>query len=90
MPNARTRANVTKAVETVESPADRFVRLAEQRMPKVLKGIALLGNLGSSQYEYTPEQRDQLLGTLQSAVLELEGKLKREKSTASYSFKFTV
>lgn len=52
-----------------ESKAQRFIRLANQRVPKVVKGIRNVGNLAlRSQYEYTPDQSAKLVKLLQDEV----------------------
>lgn len=48
-----------------ESKADRFVRLAEARVNKLIKMIRLLGNCSmKSNYEFTKEQVSQIFATL--------------------------
>ena len=69
-----------------ESKRDKFVRLAENRMENVLKGIDLLGNLSnSSAYEYEQADLDKIVRTLKTAVNTLEKKY--ELSTKRDTFK---
>ena len=57
----------------MESKRDKFVRLAENRMNNVLKGIELLGNLSNSNnYEYTQDDLNKIIKSLKSAVSDLE------------------
>jgi len=60
----RKRADVGKP----ETGAEKFVRLAEQRMGNALKYIGLVGNLAGPGYERSPEQVEQILTALQDAV----------------------
>ena len=55
------------AVEN-ETDAQRFVRLAEQRMGNALKYIGLVGNLAGPGYDKTDAQVEQILTALQEAV----------------------
>lgn len=53
----------------VESKAQRFRRLANQRIPKALKVLGNIENLTRKQsYEYTPEQADRIVTVLAAAV----------------------
>lgn len=57
----------------MESKRDKFVRLAENRMNNILKGIELLGNLSNTNnYDYTQEDLTKIIKTLKSAVNDLE------------------
>ena len=57
----------------METKRDKFVRLAENRMNNVLKGIELLGNLSNqNNYEYTQQDLNKIIKTLKEAVNDLE------------------
>lgn len=57
----------------METKRDKFVRLAENRVNNVIKGISLLENLSNSNnYEYTKEDLIKIVKTLKSAVNNLE------------------
>lgn len=43
-----------------ELKSDRFQRLAEARVNKIIKMVRLLGNCSGKAYEYTPEQVNQI------------------------------
>ena len=60
----RKRADVGKP----ETGAEKFVRLAEQRMGNALKYIGLVGNLAGPGYDRTDAQVEQILTALQEAV----------------------
>ena len=50
-----------------EHKDERFIRLAEARVNKIIKMVRLLGNLSwSSNYEYTTDQVAQIFKVLQS------------------------
>jgi len=51
-----------------ETKSEKFIRLCEQRTEKAIKAIELIGNLSSSNYESTHEQRMEVVRQLQSAV----------------------
>jgi len=51
-----------------ETPAEKFVRLAEQRTGQALKYIGLVGNLSGAGYEHTDGQVEQIFTALQGAV----------------------
>ena len=48
-----------------ETKGDRFQRLAEARVNKIIKMIRLLGNLSGVTYEYTGEQVSKIFSALQ-------------------------
>ena len=52
-----------------ESKDERFIRLAEARVNKIIKMVRLLGNLsGSSNYTYTQRQVEQIYTALQTEL----------------------
>jgi len=52
-----------------ETKRQAFQRILEIRLPKILKGITILGNLSrKNQYEYTPAQAIALINSLYKAV----------------------
>ncbi len=56
-----------------ETKREKFVRLAENRVNSVLKGIELLGNLSnSSNYDFNKDDLDKIIKTLKAAVSDLE------------------
>tara|TARA_A100001201_G_C3944685_1_gene157676 strand:- start:173 stop:400 length:228 start_codon:yes stop_codon:yes gene_type:complete len=65
---------------TQETKNQKAVRIAENRLPKVRKGISLLSNLGNSQYELTDEQSHTIIRILKSDIAKLENKLLNRKS----------
>ena len=70
-----------------ETRADKFHRLAEARVNKILKMIRLLGNLSGISYDYTSEQVEQIFTALQTEL----GKAKqRYTAGAKYSMRFSL
>ena len=65
---------------TQESKNEKAVRIAENRLPRVRKGISLLSNLGNSQYELSEEQSNKIIRILKSDITMLENKLLNRKS----------
>ena len=65
---------------TEETKNEKAVRIAENRLPRVRKGIDLLSNLGNSQYELTDEQSHKIIRVLKSDITMLENKLLNRKS----------
>jgi hypothetical protein len=55
-------------IDPNETKGQKFVRLANKRVPALLKGIDNLGNLASSNYEYTPEQVEKMFGAIQTRI----------------------
>lgn len=51
-----------------ESKSDRFCRVAEARVNKIIKMVRLLGNCSGIAYEHTPDQVQQIFGTLQTEL----------------------
>ncbi len=60
-----------------ESKSDKFTRLATKRVEKAVKSIDLLGNLSTSQYEYTQEQIDQIISDLAQHLNEVKAKYQK-------------
>jgi len=59
----------------MESKNDKFKRIKDVRLPKALKSIDLLGNLGASDYEASDEEKGDLIMQLQDMVDEVVIKL---------------
>jgi hypothetical protein len=45
----------------METKNEKFQRIRDQRLPKALKAIELLGNLASHNYESTPEEQEAMI-----------------------------
>ena len=70
---------------TQETKQEKAVRLINQRLPKVRKGILKgIGNLASSQYDLSEEQVTEILGYLKSDVATVEKLLRNKKSSESF------
>lgn len=70
-----------------ETKAQKFRRLANYRVPKALKALAAVENLGSrSQYEMTEQQADKIIEALGVACQRVFARLKgAEADTAKFS-----
>jgi hypothetical protein len=68
-----------------ESRDEKFVRLAEQRMPNVQKHMRLVANLAD--YPHTDEQRSEILGELRSLVAEVETAFAPSNRRDAFKFK---
>ncbi|HEY7415554.1 MAG TPA: hypothetical protein VH593_10205 [Ktedonobacteraceae bacterium] len=56
-----------------ETKSQKFVRLANFRVPRCIKYIQDVANLANTQtYEYTPEQRDKLVKAIKDELVMLE------------------
>lgn len=81
-------AEETKKVQDNESKADKFVRLGEYRVNKVIDAIGRLENLSSrTNYEYTQEQVEAMFSIMEKRLLEVKGRFapKKEKED-TFSF----
>ena len=81
-------AEETKKIQDNESKADKFVRLGEYRVNKVIDAIGRLENLSNrTNYEYTQEQVEAMFSVLESKVAEVKGRFapKKEKED-TFSF----
>lgn len=75
-------AEKTKKVQDNESKADKFVRLGEYRVNKVIDAIGRLENLfNRTNYEYTQEQMEVMFSIMEKRLLEDKGRFapKKEK-----------
>lgn len=69
-----------------ESKADKFKRLATKRVTRANKCIDLIGNLSTSQYEYTQEQVDTIVQTLSEHINSVQDRFaKRGKKEKTFS-----
>lgn len=64
-----TVATGDKPPKRVESKRQRFVRLINHRMPRALKALRAIENLGNkSQYDFTESEADKVVSDLSAAV----------------------
>lgn len=72
-----------------ETPADKFLRLAERRINRALTSIRLLGNLASANYTYKQEDVRMLRQELNQAVEATFSKfdvVKQKPTTTEFHF----
>ena len=84
-------AEETKKVQDNESKADKFVRLGEYRVNKVIDAIGRLENLSNrTNYEYTQEQVEAMFSIMEKRLLEVKGRFapkKEKEDTLSFGRK---
>ncbi len=59
-----------------ESKKEKWGRLMEKRLPKAQDSIRILGNLTSSNYEWSPETAEKVVRWLRDEIDQLEDKFK--------------
>lgn len=62
-----------------ESPADKFRRLGNKRLPKAVKSIQLLRNLTNPGYEWDERQATIIITTLENEIAILKRRLLRQE-----------
>ena len=86
-------AEKTKKVQDNESKADKFVRLGEYRVNKVIDAIGRLENLfNRTNYEYTQEQVEVMFSIMDkvSTEKELLSCIKQAKGSAESLFDYRI
>ncbi len=62
-----------------ESKNEKFKRLATKRVKNAISKVELIANLASSSYEYTPEEVEKILNTLQGSVDKVKAAFSKQK-----------
>ena len=62
-----------------ETKSEKFTRLATKRVKNAVSKVELIANLSSSSYEYTPEQVEKILNTLQGSVDKVKAAFSKQK-----------
>lgn len=71
-----------------ETRNERFIRLAEGRVNKLVEMLHRIDNLSSSNYEYTEDQALQIFDFIQNEIDEVRGHFfKSEKTERKFKFK---
>lgn len=70
-----------------ESKSDRFIRLAQPRTSRIIKGLKQLAQLGAANYESTELQRKAIETALKAAV---ESTLERLRKVKAPDADFTL
>lgn len=60
-----------------ETAEEKFIRIANLRVPNAIKKIKLIGNLSASAYKCTEEQIGKIIASLRQAIDEVEAKFKK-------------
>ena len=80
-------AEETKKVQDNESKADKFVRLGEYRVNKVIDAIGRLENLSNrTNYEYTQEQVEAMFSIMEKKAFGSQRQICPEKGKRRYVF----
>jgi hypothetical protein len=79
---------VEQGIQNNESKAEKFVRLGEYRVNKVIEAIGRLENLSSrSSYEYEPEQVDAMFSIMEKRLMEVKGRFApKQAKESTFSF----
>ena len=78
----------TNTVQNNESKADKFVRLGESRVNKVMEAIGRIEHLANrGNYDYTPEQVEEMFSIMEKRLAEVKSRFapKQGKNNA-FSF----
>lgn len=79
---------VTKTIKENESKADKFVRLGESRVNKVMEAIGRIAYLANSgNYEYTQEQVDEMFSIMENRLAEVKSRF-APRQTENHTFSF--
>jgi len=72
-PAIKERKKRTANAPVDETKAQKFRRLAIRRVPRAIKALNAIGNLGNmAQYEYLPEQWEKIKTVIHKAVADME------------------
>lgn len=67
---------------------ERFVSLAEKRVPRAIHQLRLIGNLANKHnYRYSQEQAQRIVATLEQELRVLKGRFAAEASKSQPTFK---
>ena len=73
-----------------ESKEDRYLRMVSVRVPKAVKAIELIGNLGNkSLYEYSDAQKKKVFKYIDDAVLQMKKDLNKQTKESKQDYDFT-
>jgi len=67
---------------------ERFLKLAESRVNRVLKDIQLVGNLGNrANYQYTPEEVRKIFAAVEAEIKSARRRFDERAESADAGFK---
>ena len=79
---------MTNIVQNNESKADKFVRLGENRVNKVMEAIGRIEHLANrGNYEYTQEQVDEMFSIMENRLAEVKSRF-APKQAKNNTFSF--
>ena len=74
-----------KELYTPEAKIERFHRIAEKRINRILEHLRLLGNTANKTlYKYTDEELNKIFKAIDEKVLEIKGKFKTSKQKTQF------
>lgn len=83
---AKAPASAASTESASESKHDKFKRLATQRVGNALKKIELIGNLSSSDYEYSPDEVAKIFSALQQTLDSTKNRFFKSKKEETNKF----
>lgn len=93
-PARRTRSSVSRRksrpMQTMETPRQRFLRIAGHRMTAVLREIRLVGNCAGPGYEYTQDDVARMSGVIHEAVDQAFSRYEKGASTTKLENTFSL
>jgi hypothetical protein len=85
----RTRKAPANAVGTIESRHEKFRRLGQARVTRAVNAVRLIGNLASSNYDYSAEEVEQIKTSVQATLDEAMSKFVKRRGKHTLGFNFT-
>jgi hypothetical protein len=78
-------AEIVPDAKRQESPKEKFHRLVNKRVPKLLEQVRVLGNLSNrANYHYTDDQIAQIFGAIETAVGETKALFRPRRKKAEF------
>ena len=79
---------MTNTVQNNESKADKFVRLGESRVNKVMEAIGRIEHLANrGNYDYTPEQVEEMFSIMENRLADVKSRF-ASKQAKNNTFSF--
>jgi hypothetical protein len=73
----------TSNIPANETKPQKSVRLAKQRMPKALKTLAAIANLGGNSYEFSAAQKTKMLKDLEDQLATVKAAFEGKAAAAT-------
>ncbi len=82
------RTTSLKVVEVRESRRDKFLRLATPRVNRILNSIRLVGNLATSNYQWTDDDIDKMIKAVEEQLVKTRARFDKHKRGERPDFRF--